>query len=67
MGASSLLLTLVLMLTEELWIGEHQSQLETLAMSGYNCPSPSSALQFKMSPSCVQVNFIGQQQSWVLH
>lgn len=47
---SSLLLTLVLMLTEELRVDEHQSQLETLALSGYNCPSPSLALQSKMGP-----------------
>lgn len=66
MGGCSLLFTLWIMPSEDLRIGKHQSQLEALAMSGYNHPSPSSALRSKMGPSCVQVNFIGQQQSWVL-
>lgn len=45
MGGSSLPLTRLIMASEELRIGKHQSQLETLAMSGYNHPTPSFALQ----------------------
>jgi hypothetical protein len=45
MAGRSPWLTLLIMSSEELRIGKYQSQLETLAMSGYNHPTPSPALQ----------------------
>lgn len=45
MACRSPRLTLLTMSSEELGIGKHQSQLETVAMSGYNHLTPSPSLQ----------------------